>query len=113
MGTIRTLFRYYFGRPLSKLVAALSAPAGPELISFECNGCMAHDWRERDRGHVVDEVERVIYGSPYPVTYLVVQREDGSTFDCYKPYCHEGTTEMQKHTDNPEESLVGKLVYLN
>lgn len=88
-------------------------PYGRTLISFDARGCMAHDWRERDRGVVTGYVRRKIYGSgPDGCGYWVVTRPDGSTFDAYEGYCMPGESDMQPRTDNPDEELPGKMVYV-
>lgn len=82
------------------------------LIQFRCDGCMGHDWVEVDRGIIVGRLKRVDYGSSRPNEYYVVERPDGSRFEAYVPYCMPGEPYMQQHTNQPDESLVGKMVYI-
>jgi hypothetical protein len=88
----------------------ISKPA-LEIIHFQCNGCMATDWEEVWRGHVIDTKFETIYGSPSPVKFIIVE-VDGKHVKCFANYCQMGSTEMQQWTRNPEESLLGKMVYL-
>ena len=92
---------------LARLLASISAslreanwPYGATLIDFQCDGCMAHIWKERQRGIVIDRITRDITNAS-DVPYLVVRRDDGTTFECYEPYCMRGEAYMQAHTDNP------------
>lgn len=83
---------------------------GQTLIKFQCDGCMATDWRELDRGEITGRITRRV--GAYDCDYYVVMRADGSTFDAYVPYCSPGREEQQRWTENPDEPLVGKMLYL-
>lgn len=85
---------------------------GRTLIHFQCDGCMATDWREIQRGEIIGRTSRVLYGSPRPVDFILARRADGVVFECFAVDCMPGQEYMQKNTENPDESLVGKMVYL-
>lgn len=87
-------------------------PKPIELIHFQCDGCMATDWIEIDRGIITDYYSRFLYGGFQPTDMVEVTRKDGSTFECFAVDCLEGQEYMQKNTKNPDECLVGKIVYL-
>lgn len=59
-------------------------PYGRTLIQFDCRGCMAEDWRETDRGVIVDQVSRKIYGGNpngtlyWGIIYLTPEMQSGS-----------------------------------
>jgi len=84
--------------------------APKELIYFDARGCMAQDWREVARGVVIDKITRADTQFKNKFEYYVVQKKDGSLFEVFAGDVLPGTIEMQKFTENPDESLVGKLV---
>lgn len=99
-------------RIFRRIMAALT-PKPREIIHFSCDGCMATDWNEVSRGHIIDETAYPIYGSRgEDVAYYVVRLQDGSIEHFYKGYCMAATPDMAAKTQNPEENLIGKWVYL-
>ena len=96
---------------IKRIVKAIT-PEPTTIIHFRCDGCMAQDWKEIDRGVVIGRVSRVVYGSPSAHDFIIARRPDGSTFECFANYCMAGEAYMAARTDNPDESLVGKMVYL-
>lgn len=82
-----------------------------EIIVFEARGCMAHDWRELYRGKIVAVVWRTVYGGrPQKYKFYRVKLADGSLVEIPAMHVLPVREEMQARTDNPDESLVGKLV---
>lgn len=99
-------------RLFRRIIAALT-PKPIEIIHFSCDGCMATDWNEVTRGYIIDETSYPIYGSRGDdVAYYVVRLQDGTIEHFYKGYCMAATSDMAAKTQNPEESLIGKWVYL-
>jgi hypothetical protein len=90
-----------------------SSYVGKELISFDRRGCMAEDWKELGRGTVVREGQVNSYDGSLDgrkVQVLYVRKADGSEFRVFRDYVMPGEASMQVRTDNPSETLVGKLV---
>lgn len=105
-----TLQSLGFERKNGKVVVRQREPI--ELVAFQCDGSMAEDWKETDRGIVVDQIRRKLpSGHPDGTQYHVVERPDGTRFEVYSGYVMPGEAYMSAHTHNPDESLVGKLVY--
>lgn len=102
------------GKTISKLLFWFRGKMDPvEIIHFSCDGCMATDWHEIVRGQIIGQTAYPIYGSRGEnVEYLVVQLEDGSIQHFYRGYCMAATPDMAAKTQNPEEDLTGKWVYL-
>lgn len=96
---------------LKRLITPI-VPKPKTIIHFRCDGCMAQDWKEIDRGVIIGRVSRVLYGSRSAHAFIIARRPDGSVFDCFANYCMVGEAYMAARTDNPDESLVGKMVYL-
>jgi len=94
----------------------LKSAKGKTLISFDCRGCMAHDWHETARGVITGSFYRTFYdGSAKGASVLLyeITRSDGSHFYEVADVCQPGSESMAKQTQNPNERLTGKIVALH
>ena len=84
---------------------------GKKLITFSADGCMAHDWTELDRGVIIDQAIRKDFAGR-SIKYFLVQRTDKTTFEAFLDRCSFGCETSANQTDNPTETLVGKILEL-